>query len=61
MEITKRQIEIVDLLCQGKRVQEIADYFNCSKGTIEKELFWFKYFYNASTLIQAIYNHFNIK
>lgn len=57
MEITKRQNQIVDLLCQGKRVSEIAIILKLGKTTIEKELFWFKDYYNATTLIQSIYIH----
>ena len=59
MEITDRQNKIIDLLCNGKKIIEISEIFNCSKSTIEKELFWFKEFYQAETLIKAIYLHFN--
>ena len=57
MKLTERQLKIVDLLCEGKRVNDIALNFNCSKGVIERDLFWFKEYYNSKTLIQAISKH----
>lgn len=57
MKLTDRQLKTVDLLCEGKRVNDIALNFNCSKGVIERDLFWFKEYYNSKTLIQAISKH----
>ena len=58
MKITERQNKIADLLVQGYRVSEIANILELGKTTIEKELFFFKDYYQSKTLIQAIYKHY---
>lgn len=58
MQVTERQNKIVDLLIKGYKVSEIANILKLGKSTIEKELFWFKDYYQSKTLIQAIYKHY---
>ena len=58
MNISERQNKIANLLIQGYRVSEIANILELGKTTIEKELFYFKDYYQSKTLIQAIYKHY---
>lgn len=58
MKLSERQNKIADLLVQGYRVSEIANILELEKTTIEKELFFFKDYYQSKTLIQAIYKHY---
>ena len=58
MKLSERQNKIADLLVQGFRVSEIADILELGKTTIEKDIFWFKDYYQSKTLIQAIYKHY---
>ena len=58
MKISERQNKIANLLVQGYRVSEIANILELGKTTIEKELFFFKDYYQSKTLIQAIYKHY---
>ena len=58
MKISERQNKIIDLLVQGKTQNEISLILKCSNRTIEKDIFWFKDYYMAKTLIQAIYKHY---
>lgn len=38
MNLSPRQIEVLDMLCEGKRQKEIAQHFGISESTVETHL-----------------------
>ena len=55
MEITDREIKILELLAEGKKQFEIAEHLGISKITLDKELFSLKNGLHAINIPNLIY------
>ena len=53
-ELEKKDIELLNLLSMGTKQRDIANHFNCSRSTVEKQLSKLKLIFNANNPVHMV-------
>jgi DNA-binding CsgD family transcriptional regulator len=61
VQLTKRQVYILNLMCKDYNHNNIAIKLNCSLSLVEKEVYFLKQIFKVETHTALIYKYFKNK